>query len=153
MARVVLTITFLQIGLGALVAGLRAGLTYNTWPLMDGRFIPQGEHLARLTPFWRNLAENVTMVQFQHRMVAYLLLLLALFQFVLAWRRGGATRRSAGLLAGGVTVQALLGIVTLLLAVPLWAGLLHQACAMLVLALAVNHLQSLATAGRADRRV
>ena len=59
---------FTQILLGALVAGLDAGLTYNTWPLMDGKWIPNG--LATLSPAWLNFFENITMVQFQHRAMA-----------------------------------------------------------------------------------
>ena len=68
-----------QVGLGALVAGLHAGLTYNTWPLMDGRIVPPLADLARQSPLWSNLFENITTVQFDHRMVAYLVLGLALY--------------------------------------------------------------------------
>jgi cytochrome c oxidase assembly protein subunit 15 len=152
LAGLVLIVVFVQISLGALVAGLRAGLTYNTWPLMDGRFVPPMAHLAQLSPFWCNLVDNVTMVQFQHRMVAYVLLALALVQaFVTARRSGGrsgegAARQRASLFAGLVTVQAILGILTLVLAVPLWAGLLHQGLAMLVLAAAVVHARALSAA-------
>ncbi len=67
----------LQVGLGALVAGLHAGLTYNSWPLMDGHIVPPLADLARQSPLWTNLFENVTTVQFDHRMVAYLVLGLA----------------------------------------------------------------------------
>src|SRR5262249_44877955 len=70
---------FVQLYLGALVAGLRAGLVYNTWPEIDGAFIPAGERLWFDTPWWRNLFENTLTVQFEHRMTAYALLLLAIF--------------------------------------------------------------------------
>jgi cytochrome c oxidase assembly protein subunit 15 len=140
-ATALLLLALAQIGLGALVAGLRAGLIYNSWPLMDGRFIPPFEHLFNLSPGFANLLDNVTMVQFQHRMTAYLLIALALFHALdahshpLAMR---AARRSSILLAL-VLIQAGLGITTLLLAVPLWAGLAHQAFAMAVLAMATIH--------------
>ena len=63
----------LQIYLGALVAGLDAGLDFNTWPLIDGAFIPAAERLWFETPSWRNLFENTLTVQFNHRMMAYVL--------------------------------------------------------------------------------
>ena len=136
---------FVQLGLGALVAGLHAGLTYNTWPLMDGRLIPPVADLARQSPLWSNLFENVTTVQFDHRMMAYLILLLAILHATDAWRHAqpfpAAWRAVA--LAGLVAAQAALGITTLLLVVPLWAALLHQAFAMIVLGAAVLHRQRL----------
>ena len=67
----------LQIYLGALVAGLDAGLVYNTWPLIDGHLVPSPERLWFITPAWRNLFENALTVQFDHRMVAYAVWLLA----------------------------------------------------------------------------
>ncbi|MGH6817158.1 MAG: COX15/CtaA family protein, partial [Methylovirgula sp.] len=147
-ALVILFVTFVQIFLGALVAGLRAGRVYNTWPLMDGHFAPPLQVLTALTPLWRNFTDNVAMVQFQHRMVAYTLLALAIAQAIASVRfaRGGrATRRAIGFVHV-VTLQVVLGITTLLLAVPLWAGLLHQAFAMVVLGFATRHAQAL-TAG------
>ena len=136
-----LGLTLVQIGLGALVAGLRAGLTYNTWPLMDGRLVPPWADLTRQSPGWSNLFENVTTVQFDHRMTAYALLALALWH---AWDArhtlpGTGTARRAAVVAGLVLVQAALGIATLLLAVPLHAALAHQAVAMLVLGMAAVH--------------
>ena len=79
-------LVFCQIGFGALVAGLRAGLIYNTWPLMDGRLIPDG--LFSQSPWWRNLFEDVTTVQFQHRLLAYVV--------VAARSVAGARRRAGG---------------------------------------------------------
>jgi cytochrome c oxidase assembly protein subunit 15 len=139
----VVLVTFAQIGLGALVAGLRAGKVYNTWPLMDGQLIPPADVLGVLQPFWRNLTDNVALVQLDHRLVAYTLLGLALVQACLAIRYGGKTGLRATILLALVLMQATLGIVTLLLAVPLWAGLLHQAFAMLVLGKAVMYRQGL----------
>src|SRR6201994_2574797 len=70
-------LTFVQLYLGALVAGLRAGLVYNTWPMIDGGFIPSSARLWFEAPWWRNLFENALPVQFEHRMTAYALFLLA----------------------------------------------------------------------------
>jgi cytochrome c oxidase assembly protein subunit 15 len=144
-AAVLLVVALVQVGLGALVAGLRAGLTYNTWPLMDGRFIPPADHLFSLSPLWANLLDNVTTVQFQHRMIAYLLLALAGFHAFHIAREKLARRavRRAQLLAALVLIQAGLGVTALVLVVPLWAGLLHQAFAFAVLALATVHRRKL----------
>ena len=139
LASLLILVTLAQIGLGGLVAGLRAGLSYNTWPLMDGRFIPPWEHLAKLAPGWANLLDNVTTVQFQHRMIAYLLLALALVHFVAAFRaaRGSpACKRALGLFALTLA-QVGLGIAALLTHVQIHTALSHQAVAMLVLGMAV----------------
>ena len=141
-----LVIVLAQIGLGGLVAGLRAGLTYNTWPLMDGHFIPPVENLTRLSPAWSNLVDNVTTVQFNHRIVAYLLLAVALWH---AWdaarsAAGTSAARRAHVLAGLVLAQAAIGITTLVLVVPLHVALLHQAFAMVVLMMVVVHRRRLA---------
>jgi cytochrome c oxidase assembly protein subunit 15 len=140
----IVALVFIQIGLGALVAGLRAGLTYNTWPMMDGHFVPPVEHLFILTPWWSNFFENIPLVQFQHRLVAYLVLAVALVHAWRARRAGVAVATRSLLLAGLVLLQASVGVMTLLLVVPLWAGLLHQATAMLVLGMAVVHRRWLA---------
>lgn len=132
--------TLKQIFLGALVAGLRAGLTYNTWPLMDGRFVPPWEHLFKASPWWSNFFDNITTVQFDHRMAAYALFALALLNALFA-RQSGVVRRGRALLAI-VLAQVALGITTLLLVVPLWAGLLHQAFAMVVLAMVVVNMRA-----------
>ncbi len=147
-ATVTIFVIFLQIFLGALVAGLRAGRAYNTWPLMDGHFVPASATLFALEPFRRNFTDNIAMVQLQHRLVAYALLLLTLIQALCAlrWARKSRAMRRAFHLLGFVTMQAYLGIATLLLVVPLWAGLLHQAFAMLVLAYAMIYRELLSRA-------
>lgn len=140
-----LVLVLTQIAMGGLVAGLRAGQAYNTWPLMNGQFIPPLANLGLLQPWWRNLADNLTAVQFQHRMTAYALFALAGGQALWTWRAwpaSSAARRAVALF-GLVTAQACLGIVTLVLVVPLWAGLLHQAFAMIVLVMTTVHLQRL----------
>src|SRR5882672_316681 len=73
-----LALTFVQLYFGALVAGLRAGRVYNTWPQIDGAFIPSAARLFFEEPWWRNLFDNTLTVQFEHRMTAYALLALAL---------------------------------------------------------------------------
>ncbi len=145
-ALVVLTLA--QIGLGGLVAGLRAGYTYNTWPLMDGHFIPPLENLGRLSPFWANLLDNVTTVQFNHRMTAYALFALALWHAFDALRNaaGTAAAKRAIVVAGLVACQAVIGIVTLVLVVPLHVALTHQGFAMVVLAMAVVHARRMSEA-------
>src|SRR5207248_1488224 len=77
-----LGLTFVQLYLGALVAGLRAGRVYNTWPEIDGALIPAAARLWFETPWWRNLFDNTLTVQFEHRMVAYALLALAILHAI-----------------------------------------------------------------------
>ena len=140
-----LVLTFAQLYLGALVAGLRAGLIYNTWPDIDGAFIPSGARLWFEQPWWRNLFENTLTVQFEHRMTAYALLAIALLHALDAIvSRAGAAARGALWLAAAVTLQALLGILTLINQVPLAFALSHQAVAILVLTLAVLQAERLA---------
>ena len=140
-----LVLTFAQLYLGALVAGLRAGLIYNTWPDIDGAFIPSGARLWFEQPWWRNLFENTLTVQFEHRMTAYALFAIALLHaFDAIVSRAGAAARSALWLAAAVTLQALLGILTLINQVPLALALSHQAVAILVLTLAVLQAERLA---------
>lgn len=134
-------LVLVQIGLGGLVAGSKAGLVHNTWPDMDGVLVPNASELFAVSPWIENFVDNVTLVQFNHRLMAYLLLAAALFHAVDASRRlpaSGTARRAIGI-AGLTAAQAGLGIVTLLLAVPLWAGLAHQVFAMAVLMMATVH--------------
>ena len=119
----------LQIAAGAFVAGLDAGQGYNTWPLMDGQIVPQG--LGAMNPSWINLFENAMTVQFDHRLLAYSILALAIFHF---WR---VRSSSSALLVIAIFAQASLGVFTLLWHVPLALALMHQAGAMVVLLAAV----------------
>jgi cytochrome c oxidase assembly protein subunit 15 len=136
----ILALMFLQILLGGLVAGLKAGSGYNTWPLMDGQLIPDG--LGIMQPWYLNLFENAMTVQFNHRMVAYVLTAAVIWH---AWslREELAGATSAEVLAGAVIAQAMLGIWTLLAQVPLALGLAHQAGAAAVFGVAVWHLHVL----------
>jgi cytochrome c oxidase assembly protein subunit 15 len=128
-----------QIYLGALVAGLDAGLSYNTWPLMDGSLIP-GDLFVQ-SPAWLNLFENPKTVQFVHRCGAYVLLALVVVHMIANLRLAPHTthaRRSV-MLACLVVVQASIGIMTLVLQVPILWGVAHQAGALIVLGFAIAH--------------
>ncbi len=135
-------LVFAQILLGALVAGLRAGFTYNTWPLMDGRLIPDG--LFAQTPRYLNAFDNITTVQFNHRLMAYIVLAFAAAH---AWSLqrvsdDGWVSGSAWTLLIAILAQAALGIWTLLAVVPLGLGIAHQVGAALVFGVAVWHLHA-----------
>ena len=140
-----LALTFLQIYFGALVAGLRAGKVYNTWPQIDGAFIPSAARLFFEDPWWRNLFDNTLTVQFEHRMTAYALLALALLHALdtVASRAATAVVRGAWWLVAAISLQAVLGILTLLHQVPIDLALTHQAVAIVVLTLAIFQTERL----------
>ena len=126
-------LVYLMILSGGLVAGTRAGYSYGTWPLMGVSFIPEG--LYATTPAWLAMFEDVTTVQFNHRMFAYLLFVLINVFALLVWR-GGVGRRgrvALGLLVGMLLLQVTLGISTLLLHVPVVVATAHQGGAVLLL--------------------
>jgi heme a synthase len=136
-----LVLVLLQIYLGALVAGLRAGYIYNTWPLIDGALLPDAARLFHDTPLWRNFFENTLTVQFDHRMLAYAIFVGALLH---ALDVAGAVKKGPALtgalaLTAAVALQVGLGIWTLLGRVPLPIALAHQAMAMVVLTAAAVH--------------
>ena len=141
--RRILVLVLLQIYLGAVVAGLRAGLIYNTWPLIDGTLIPNAASLLHETPWWRNLFENTLTVQFDHRMLAYAIFLAGLLHAADVARtvRTGPVLAHALALAAAVALQAALGIATLLQMVPIGLALMHQAMAVIVLSIAVVHAE------------
>jgi heme a synthase len=143
---VLVAVTFVQLYLGALVAGLRAGLVYNTWPLIDGALVPSSARLWFDTPWWRNLFDNTLTVQFEHRMTAYALFVLAVLHVLDALRaRAPRTAVQGALwLVAAITLQATLGILTLLNQVPIVLALAHQAVAIAVLTLAVMQAARLA---------
>ena len=124
-------LALIQIALGGLVAGHDAGLTYNTWPLMDGRFVPNG--LGLLEPAWLNVVDNVTTIQFNHRIGSYVLVLAVLAYAGFALRRGGAPGGRALLIAALVLAQIGLGIATLIRIVPIHLALMHQGLALILL--------------------
>ncbi|MCW8194241.1 heme A synthase [Proteobacteria bacterium 005FR1] len=135
---------FFMILSGGLVSGLDAGFAYNTFPLMDGRVFPVG--LYGLDPAWRSIFEDITTVQFNHRMFAYLLVILIGTFVVMSLRKGvtGRTRVGTFALLGMLIVQVTLGISTLLamgVMIPVALGAAHQGGAVLLLtsALYLSH--------------
>ena len=143
LAPVIVLFIFIQILLGALVAGLDAGLAFNDWPLMDGAVLP--ESLFVMQPAWLNFFENPKLVQFTHRMSGYALALLIFYNsFVTSRSSGGATHsRRSLILSILVLTQIILGVVTLILQVPLNLALLHQLGAIILLGFAVAHWRGL----------
>lgn len=137
----VTTLVFLMILAGGFVAGTRAGFVFNTFPLMNGHFFPPG--LYGMDPWWVNIFENVATVQFNHRLLAYVVLIAVLYYWQIGRRAGlGPSARTAfNLLLAAVVAQITLGIATLLLVVPVSLGALHQAGALIVFSLSVtlNH--------------
>jgi cytochrome c oxidase assembly protein subunit 15 len=128
---------YLQILLGALVAGNDAGFLYNDWPFMNGRLFPEDYAGAG---FWTTLAHSQAAVQFHHRIIAYVTVIAALALAIGARRSRYLTPQAKGLaaaLGGIVLLQATLGVITLMTHVPLAMGLIHQIMAALVLAVAV----------------
>jgi len=152
-AGIIVLLILIQIYLGGLVAGLHAGLSYNTWPLMDGAVVP-GD-LLLVEPFWRNFFENPKTVQFVHRMAAYAVLAAALWHALATSRALPKTThaRRAWLLFALVAGQAAIGVGTLLSQAHMHWALLHQAFAMVVLVFATAHWRgtkgSYSYAGRA----
>ena len=142
-AWVIAALVFAQALAGALVAGLRAGFAYNTFPLMNGHVVPP--ETWAMSPWYRNLFANVAAVQFDHRALALLLALLIL----LFWGRVRAAgerpriRLAAHLLLAALAMQVALGIATLLLVVPIPLAASHQAGAVLLFAAALNAAHAL----------
>ena len=139
-AMIIVGLIFLQMIAGAFVAGLKAGLTYNTWPLMDGRIIPNG--LGTMSPWYLNIFENITTVQFNHRLIAYLVAGVVIDHAIGITGRAGdeKLRASAAVLMVAIWLQIGLGIWTLLAVVPLSLGLAHQGGAAILFSIAVRHL-------------
>ncbi len=128
----------IQIVYGAFTAGLRAGWGYNTFPTMNGEWFP--EALTAMTPFWLNFVENNAGVQFMHRLLGTLLLLVVIWLWSRVLRSPSSQRQRFSLhaLLLTVIVQYCLGVYLLLAVVPLVAASVHQAVACLVLLAAIN---------------
>ena len=141
-ALAIAALVLVQIYLGALVAGLEGGLKYNTWPTIDGEYMPSLDRLLFISPLWRNLFENDLVVQINHRMLADAIWLLAMLHAIGAWRLRCEVR-GAVILAATMTLQAVLGIVTLLYQAPLALALAHQMLAIVVFTIAVVHAERL----------
>ena len=134
-------LVFCQLGLGALVAGLRAGLIYNTWPLMGSSLVP-GE--AFRPNALQAIFGDAATAQFDHRMIAYAVVAFAIVQAIAALRAapGSPLASRAVVLAGVALLQVALGIATLLAVVPIELALPHQALALALFGLAVVHLRA-----------
>ena len=137
-----LSLIFLQIIAGAFVAGLRAGEAFNTWPLMDQEIIPHG--LWTIEPLWKNLFENIRTVQFDHRMLAYVVAIVGLVHMFQLIRHSKGQATGAVLLFIAIIAQIGLGIWTLLAVVPVHLGVAHQAMALVLFSIAIWHRKTLA---------
>ena len=134
-------LVYCQMLLGALVAGLHAGLIYNTWPDMNGRVFP--EDPFTLTPLWKNFFENEGLAQFDHRIGAYIVAGFAVWIFLQGMKLSGYAKASAKAVAIVTAFQVFLGIATLLLMAPEWLAAAHQVTAALLLCAAVWHAYEL----------
>jgi heme a synthase len=136
-AEAVVLLVAVTILAGGFVAGTRAGLTYNTFPLMDGRLVPTG--YVRLHPFIRNWFENIAAVQFDHRVLAMTTAAAVLLLWACAWRAHlpKPAHVALHLLLAAAAVQVALGISTLLLVVPIPLAVTHQAGAVILLTAAI----------------
>ncbi|MDX8394925.1 MAG: COX15/CtaA family protein, partial [Mariprofundaceae bacterium] len=128
---------------GGFVAGLKAGFTFNTFPLMDGRFIPEG--YAMLTPFWHNFFDNIAAVQFDHRILAEttILLIVAIFFYSRRFELVGRAKLAFHMMLGMGIIQVALGISTLVFVVPTALGVIHQGGAMVLFSTALFVVHSL----------
>jgi cytochrome c oxidase assembly protein subunit 15 len=130
-------LVYLQMLLGALVAGLHAGLIYNTWPDMNGRVLPEDPFFSQ--PWWINFFENPGLAQFDHRVGAYFVAAFAAWIYVQGIKLSGHAKGSAKLVAMITAFQIGLGITTLLLQAPEWLAAAHQVTAALLLCAGVWH--------------
>ncbi len=128
-----LLMVLIQIVWGAYVAGLNAGKVYNSWPKMGDRWIAEG--VTAMNPLWRNFIEGLAGVQFVHRYLAYAIVALVLYLFFKAKKsiRSSSQQAAINLLLLAVSLQFLLGVFTLIYAVPIALGLLHQLGAFVLL--------------------
>jgi len=131
-----LLLVFGQILVGGFVAGLNAGFIYNEWPMMGEGFLP--DDLFHLQPWYMNFLENLTTIQFTHRMMAYVVFTAIFWLFLKSKNNGQSdlSRKGAAFLFGATLLQVLLGIWTLIAVVPVTLGALHQTGGMIVLGLA-----------------
>lgn len=122
---------YLQVFLGALVAGRDAGMIYNTYPKMDAAWVPND--IAALTPLWRNAIENISTIQFDHRIVAHLVVIAVIALTIFLWRIGAARLGKALILLPiAVFLQFTLGVLTLVHQVPIPLASAHQMGALLL---------------------
>lgn len=150
-AGLLVAVVFVMVLSGALVAAIRAGLAYNTWPLMNGHWIPP--EIMVIEPWWRNFLDNMATVQFVHRLLAVLVLLVTLIVWAGVQREPPNRRARAwshALLAVGIA-QAAVGVATLVQQVPLPFAALHQAGAVLLFTCAIGVRHALRPAPQLHR--
>ena len=136
-AGILMVLVFIQILSGALVAGLDAGRGHVDWPLMQGTFFP--EDALTMTPVWLNIFENPGLAQFNHRIIAYVIALFAIFYVRRSMRAGHKKVRSWGVrVAIVIAAQVVMGIVTVMNAAPLHLALIHQALALILVGALVH---------------
>jgi cytochrome c oxidase assembly protein subunit 15 len=151
-AEAALALVAVTIAAGGFVAGTRAGLTYNTFPLMDGRLVPAG--YDQLRPFYMNWFENIAAVQFDHRVLAMasFAAVLSLWVAGLRLRLPKRARMALHILLATASLQVILGISTLLLVVPIPLAAAHQAGALLLLSATIFLRHTLRAAAVMDQR-
>jgi len=132
--KIIFILYVFQVLFGAFIAGTKAGLLWNTFPLMEGRVIPDG--LLELTPFYINFFENMKMFQFCHRFLGAIIMIYSGWLFIIS--QGKFYNKYSGILFMAFIFQFYIGIMTLLLKVPLMFGLLHQGMAVLILLIIVH---------------
>ena len=148
LAFIFLALVYFQMLLGAFVAGLHAGLIYNTWPLMNGSVVPEGAFFAQ--PWWINFFENAGLVQFDHRIGAYVILGTAILMWLRLRGVSPETRRSSTAVLHTTFLQVVLGITTLLLQAPVVLSAAHQFLAALLFCFATwNAFETYTHHGRA----
>ena len=136
----ILVLFVFQVLFGSFIAGTKAGLLWNTFPLMEGKLIPDG--LLTLSPIYLNFFENMKLFQFCHRLIASIIMVYSGLFFIIS--RGEFYNKYSGLLFTAFIIQFYIGIMTLLLRVPIMFGLLHQGVAILIL-LIIVHIKYLIT--------
>ncbi len=140
---VLLLLLLVQIFIGGLVAGLDAGMAYNTWPMMEDALVPTG--LFAIDPTWLNFTDNAKMVQFMHRVSAYVLWVAMLAHMLSVMRNASGTTHSRRAVAVFVLIsaQAMIGIITLVLQVPISWALAHQFGGVVLLAAVTSHWRAM----------
>lgn len=137
LSKIFLPLLFLQILMGALVAGIDAGRTYTDWPLMAGVWLPP--ELFELIPFWSNFFENPALVQFNHRLLAYALFGFGLFIGFRAVKSPlSQLRRWHARMGMALIAQVLLGIITVMTVAPWYFAIAHQFLAVVLFAIALR---------------
>ena len=146
-------VVFLQIIYGAFVAGLKAGMVYNTFPKMGSEWMAEG--VTAMQPFWKNLLESIAGVQFVHRYLAYIVVIIVGIIWFKARNIGLSDTQKGGInfLGIAVIIQFLLGVFTLLYAVPVALGVIHQVGAFFLFAAVIYLLHQLRQSARSLHQI